>query len=97
MRLINEFYVDENNNKWDRRLFSLEKATECSKSLVECYFNVNCTNSMYCQFCTNCNYMQECYNCYECQHSYRCNNCVGVKYGYEIKEEIKIGSGKYEF
>lgn len=36
LKTINNYWVDENNNRWDIEIYT-EEAEKCSKSLVNCY------------------------------------------------------------
>ena len=48
MDKINNFYVDENNNRWDADIYTKSYAQKCSESLVYCH---NCSD---CSCCRNC-------------------------------------------
>lgn len=54
MDKINNFYVDENNNRWDADIYTKSYAQKCSESLV------NCRN------CSDCSYCRNCHNCHNC-------------------------------
>ena len=51
MNKINNFYVDENNNRWDADIYTKSDAQTCSESLVNCH---NCRNCRDCRNCHNC-------------------------------------------
>ena len=57
MKKVKGFWVDENENRWDCKKYSLDKAIELSKSLIKCY---NCNN------CENCQYCHSCFDCISC-------------------------------
>ena len=44
MELIDGFYVDSNNNKWDVQIYNEKTARKASKSLVNCVDCKNCVN-----------------------------------------------------
>ena len=76
MRTENEYYVDENNNKWDMEIFSKKEADECSETLVNCN---NCYDCSYCKNCNDCNNCNDCYFCKNCYDCYFCKNCYDCK------------------
>lgn len=39
IKLIDGYWMDKNNNKWDTEIFSKEDAEKLSKTLIDC---VNC-------------------------------------------------------
>lgn len=73
LKLINGFYIDGNNNRWDEKEFTLEDAERLSKTLVDCRYCTNCENCESCIYCENCKYCVDCKNCIDCI------DCVGVK------------------
>lgn len=90
LKKINGYWMDENNNRWDTKIYTKEQAEKFSKSLVDCYncYNCdNCYNCRYCDYCNNCHnchqcsycgncrYSSNCYNCYDCRYCDYCNNC----------------------
>ena len=79
LKQINKYWVDENNNRWNTKIYTEEKAEKCSKSLVNCY---NCYNCMNCNTCFNCNYCDNCHNCGYCNNCHYCNNCENCYYCY---------------
>ena len=62
MNKINNFYVDENNNRWDADIYTKSYAQTCSESLVNCH---NCHN---CGYCSDCNGCSKCHNCSDCNN-----------------------------
>lgn len=36
MKLIDGYYVDTNNNKWDSKIYNEKTAKKASKSLINC-------------------------------------------------------------
>ena len=53
MKLMDGYYIDSNNNKWDASRYTEEQAREASESLV------------FCKDCLNCFNCVACYKCYE--------------------------------
>lgn len=79
LKKINEYWTDENNNRWDTEIYTKEQAKTFSKSLINCY---NCYNCMNCNNCFNCNYCDNCRNCGYCNNCHYCNNCENCYYCY---------------
>ena len=80
MKQINGYWVDENNNRWDIKIYTAKQAEKFSKSLVNCY---NCDNCSYCDNCDNCddcNCCSNCKNCRYCSYCDYCNNCSNCRY-----------------
>ena len=68
----NKYWVDENNNKWDKSRYTKERAIVCSKALVNCY---DCSDCRDCNSCNNCHHCSGCYDCYNCRYCHYCSNC----------------------
>ncbi|MGF6375059.1 hypothetical protein M2140_000093 [Clostridiales Family XIII bacterium PM5-7] len=80
MKLINGFWVDENNNKWNSRYYSEIDAETNSNSLTDCENCIdceNCTECIDCRNCINCSYCVDCSDCIDCNN---CTNCMDSKY-----------------
>ena len=77
MELIDGFYVDSNNNKWDAQKFSESSAKQESELLVNCKGCIDCRECSDCENCVNCEYCKKCVRCRDCCHCMECNNCKG--------------------
>jgi hypothetical protein len=44
MKTINNYYIDENNNKWNKNLFTREQIERYEKSLNNCSNCINCSD-----------------------------------------------------
>ena len=75
MKQINGYWVDENNNRWDIRIYTEEQAEKYSKSLANCNNCFNCRNCYYCFNCRNCCDCNYCGDCFSCRNCCDCNNC----------------------
>ena len=53
MKNENGYWIDENNNKWNKNIYSEEAAKKWSKTLINCYYCTNCTNCTNCTYCSN--------------------------------------------
>ena len=83
------WHIDQNNNKWDTKLFTAEKAAMFSKTLrncsncVNCSFLENCQDCQWCDFCSKCKdcdscfHCRDCANCKHCCFCWACNECFG--------------------
>jgi hypothetical protein len=72
MKLINNYWVDENNNKWNEANCSEEQAIENSKSLINCSHCSDSSDLFYCSYCFNCSDLFHCFNCSDLFH---CSDC----------------------
>jgi hypothetical protein len=73
MRKVNGYWVDENYNAWDCKLFTEEQANEESFKLTNCHKCINCTDCDRCDGCFDCHSCAGCNNCIGCSN---CNGCV---------------------
>ena len=60
LTLINNRWVDENNNSWSADIETKESATKKSETLIYCS---NCSD---CRNCSNCSNCSDCSNCRYC-------------------------------
>jgi len=94
MKNENGYWIDENNNKWNKNIYSEEAAKKWSKTLINCYYCTNCTN------CTNCTYCRYCRDCTDCTDCTNCTNCTNCTYCSNFEKNPnryignKIGSRK---
>ena len=72
MELMNGYWIDENNNRWDSTFYTAEVAQKFSESLKNCR---NCVNSRYCQNCESCSYCGDCKDCRDCKACRKCTGC----------------------
>ena len=68
-----QVYVDQFNNMWDARYYTIEEATKLAKTMKESTNNYNCSNL------TNCNNCIECDNCFDCEDCEGCSNLRSCK------------------
>jgi hypothetical protein len=72
MENIKGFWVDENNNKWSKKTYSLKHAIKLSASLLDC---TDCTDCIDCKYCTGCT---GCTDCKYCKYCTGCNRCIEI-------------------
>lgn len=72
MKKINNYWVDENNNKWWCGNTTEEQAIAYSESLIACSNCYNCHDCNNCHYCDGCYYCDDCCDCHDCDN---CNNC----------------------
>lgn len=75
MKVIDNYWVDKNNNKWDIDSYTEEEACECSKSLEKCANCVNCIICTKCFLCEDCSMCGACTDCDECNKCTMCVDC----------------------
>lgn len=64
------YYIDNNNNKWNTNKWTKDEAIALSKSLIDCE---NCLDCYDCENCDDCKY---CNNCKDCRYCINCENCI---------------------
>lgn len=52
MKRVDDWWIDENNNKWNAHLYTKDDAENYSKTLINC---IDCDNCDNCVNCYNCN------------------------------------------
>ena len=72
MKKINNFWVDENDNKWWCGDTTKEQAIAYSESLIDCHYCHNCSDCCNCHNCRDC---RNCNNCRNCHYCHNCDNC----------------------
>lgn len=77
MKRVGDWWIDENNNKWDTRFYTEDEAENCSNTLTDCVSCVNCAYCVECAECTDCQDCISCWNCTDCQNCVSCSNCNG--------------------
>ena len=75
LREDNGYFIDGNNNKWSKSLFTRETALKASKTLTNCFNCVDCKYCDNCNNCSDCNFCHHCINCKKCKNCICCNNC----------------------
>lgn len=76
LKIIDGYYVDENNNRWKCDKYLKREAIYHSKNLLDCHYCTDCEKCIHCAFCTNCEKCENCYKCKDCYKCICCNNCT---------------------
>ncbi len=74
MKLENNYWIDENFNKWDSGLCTESQAKRYSESLKNCTDCISCKG---CKGCINCTSCTNCINCTSCRGCISCTDCRG--------------------
>lgn len=78
MKKINDYWVDENNNKWWCGATTKEQAILYSESLIDCHSCCDCydcSNCRDCRDCSDCSYCSNCGDCRDCSYCSNCDDC----------------------
>jgi len=94
MKLINNYWVDENNNKWNEANCSEEQAIENSKSLINCSHCSDSSDLFYCSYCFNCSDLFHCSDCSYSSNLSHCSRCSDFKSNPQRIVSDNIGSRK---
>ena len=73
----NNYWIDENNNKWNANIYTKEQAIKYSRSLVNCN---DCSDCSYCRGCSSCRGCRDCSGCRGCSYCSNCSYCRGCSY-----------------
>lgn len=85
IRKEGEYWVDQNDNKWDIKYYSEKEVEKYSASLLDCSYCINCiycvrcrgcNGCSYCNHCIDCSYCNTCNGCEYCSNCYYCGDCV---------------------
>jgi hypothetical protein len=94
MKKINNYWTDENNNRWNRDRYTKDQAEQLSKKMINCKYCTDCTDCNSCDYCYSCdscdycnscnfckfcNSCDSCYSCYSCDYCDYCNSCKNYK------------------
>ena len=74
----NTHWIDLNNNKWLKSVYTKEQAERYSNSLSNCSDCSNCSNCSDCsdcRYCSNCSDCRYCRNCSDCRYCSDCSDC----------------------
>jgi hypothetical protein len=55
MKLEDGYWIDDNDNRWNSKLYSEEESIKASETLIDCKNCENCNNCKDCNNCENCN------------------------------------------
>jgi hypothetical protein len=86
---FDDYWIDQNGNKWSVHIYSREYALKLSKSLSCCVDCVNCTSCSFCigcENCVNCSQCVDCRGCENCTHCDSCSNCYNLSNDQHRKE-----------
>jgi hypothetical protein len=101
MKKENNFWVDNNGNKWDSYFYTEQNAIEHSKTMINCY---ECTDSSNCSYCinvSNCSYCinvsnsSNCRSCYDCINCFDCYDCKYTSYSKSCNNCRNISNCSY--
>ena len=73
----NNYWIDENNNKWNANIYTKEQAIKYSRSLVNCNDCSDCSDCSYCNGCNDCSDCSYCNGCSGCRDCSGCSGCRG--------------------
>ena len=76
INVVNGYYEDNYNNKWNCDSFTQKHAEECAKTLINCR---NCSDCSDCRNCRNCSDCRNCSGCRNCNGCIDCRNCSGCR------------------
>ena len=67
MKKGNNYWIDENNNKWGCNYYTKEQAEKNSKTLTNCSDCSDCRDCSDCSDCSYCSYCSYCNDCRNCR------------------------------
>lgn len=79
MKLIDGYWVDDNNNKWNSKKYTEQYAQMARDSLVSCHDCIDCHDcgdSVDCYDCHNCWSCNTCSCCWTCDNCWTCDDCM---------------------
>lgn len=94
IRQEKDWWVDENNNKWNAVRYSKERAEQAA--LINCKDCIDCFSCVECIKCVNCTHCYKCVECIKCdfckavvkgkdtKFSHHCNDVINVIYSSQI-------------
>lgn len=82
MKTVNNYYVDDRNNKWSKSIYTEDQAEKNSKSLINCSDCSRCSRCSDCSHCSDCSGCSDCSDCSHCSRCCDCSDCSGCS-GYK--------------
>ena len=80
IRFENNWYIDQNDNRWSATRYNEDEADSLSRTLKGCRECINCqdcVNCNHCRECSDCRYCSKCSYCSECSY---CDGCIDCRY-----------------
>lgn len=84
------YWVDGNNNKWNKKLYTRKEAAAASATLIDCHDCVNCKHCVNCRSCSNCIACIRCIQCCDCVASHICSNSIHLSQCVLCKESLYL-------
>jgi len=75
MKKVNNYWVDENNNRWDVNIYTETQAKKNSASLINCSDCSDCSRCFRCSDCSDCFDCSRCFRCSDCSDCSDCSRC----------------------
>ena len=75
MKKVNNYWVDENNNRWDVNIYTETQAKKNSASLINCSDCSDCSRCFRCFRCSDCSDCFDCFRCFRCSDCSDCSDC----------------------
>lgn len=75
MQLINGYWVDDNNNRWNCDFYDEDEAKKYSDNLTNCHDCWNCEGCRDCEDCWGCRDCEDCEGCWNCRDCEDCRGC----------------------
>lgn len=102
MKSDENYWIDDNGNKWTKSIETEESADKKSKTLTNCE---NCVDCLKCSWCSGCSWCSWCSGCSECKNfksnpqRYVTGN-IGSRYSqtsfYWLKDQPQVVCGCYK-
>lgn len=73
-----EFYVDDNNNRWSADFYTAQLAEGAASTMIDC------TGCEDCSDCYNCHDCGGCQNCRNCENLNNCDDCENLENCYDL-------------
>lgn len=92
MKLIDNRWVDDNNNSWNADIETEESVQKKSNTLLDCSNCSDCSDCINCTYCSDCTKCSNCTWCSSCSSCSDCSDCSGFKTNPQRITSERIGS-----
>lgn len=82
-----EFYVDDNNNRWSADFYTAQLAEGAASTMIDCSDCLDCADCYNCHDCDGCQNSQNCSGSYLLDNCDNCHDCKELENCYDLCDE----------
>lgn len=82
-----EFYADNNNNRWSADFYTAQLAEGAASTMIDCSDCLDCADCYNCHDCDGCRNSKNCSGSYLLDNCDNCNDCKELENCYDLCDE----------